>query len=348
MTGAIKMRKKKIGIYILCMFLFLLSGCGSKDNHTSSSSMDNKEKRTFKVAFAGPESHIHYKSIMILKEELEKRSNGRFELELYPNNILGTDAETLSQLQSGSVDMATIITGELANHSESFNAWFMPFLFTDAEAAYEMGKTDEAMDLFNTLDNGGVHPLGYFLIEMRDVLSKDAIISDVSQLEGINIRVTPSPAIVDFWNRFDANATPVDWGEMYSAFQTGVISAMDTGPAGVYSGKFYEIGKYYTKTHHMAFNSAFLINEKLWTELSPEDQKIIQDSMDVVTKQNLELNNQIEEESINAMENEGVTIGELKMDDEFKRVVEDFTNDYINKDEKIKAFVEKAREISSK
>lgn len=353
---------KKISLMLIAMlFLIGMFGCSSNNtgggsNESNNTAANNSEasgeeaeleERVFKIAFSGPESHMHYRSITVFDEELRKRSDGRLSLELYPNNTLGTDAETMTQLTAGSIDMAAIISGELANHSESFNAWFMPFLFESADAAYEMSKTEEAMDLFTTLEDSEVHPLGYFLIEMRDVLSKDEIITDVKQLEGVNVRVTPSPAIVDFWATFGANATPVDFTEIYSAFQTGVINALDSGPTSVYSSKFHEVGKYYTYTNHMAFNSAVLFSEKVWNTLPDIDKQLIQESLNVAMEQNLAIYNDIANEALEMMEAEGVEFGELVRNDEFNQIVDSFIEKYVSKDEKIKAFVEKAKELAA-
>lgn len=334
--------KRKLLVMLTVFLMLIVSACGGGGSSKTSSD----GVKTIKFAFSGAESHIHYKSAVIFKDEVEKKSDGKIAVELYPNNTLGTDAETMSQLKSGSVDMAAIISGELANHSSSFNAWFMPFLFDNAEQTYEMGKTDEAKALFETLTEAGVHPLGYFLIEMRDVLSSKELIESLADFKGLNIRVTPSPAIVDFWETLGANPTPVDFAELYSAFQTGVVNTIDSGSTGMSSGKFYEIGKNYTTTNHMAFNSAILASNKFWDSLSDEEKSIIEESMNVAVEQNISIYKELADEAMAAMKEEGVKFTEIKMDAELQKVQEEFIEKYASKDEKIKAFVEKAKEIN--
>ena len=337
------MKKNFLIIFVVALMLIVTACGGGGSDKTSSDGT-----KTIKFAFSGAESHIHNKSALIFKEEVEKRSDGAIKVELYPNNTLGTDAETMSQLKSGSVDMAAIISGELSNHSSSFNAWFMPFLFDNAEQVYQMGQTEEAKALFDTLTDAGVHPLGYFLIEMRDVLASNEQIESVDQFKGINIRVTPSPAIVDFWETVGANPTPVDFSELYSAYQTGVVNTIDSGSTGMASGKFYEIGKYYTTTNHMAFNSAILTSNRFWDSLTDEEKTLVEESMNVAVEQNIEIYDQLADQAISDMEAQGVHFAEIKMDDELQKVKEKFIEKYTSKDEKIKAFVEKAEEISSK
>ncbi len=350
------MRRKKLLFGVLVLLLSLILGaCGGKPDSTGNKQSQNmsgadngnhtQEKRKFKVAFSGGQSHIHYKTMEVFKKELEEKSNGRIEVQFYPESTLGTDAEVMNQLKSGSLDMGIVISGELANHSSSFNAWFMPFLIPNAQAAYEMGNTEEAKALFDTLPDAGVVSLGYLVIEMRDVLSKDSLIESLDDLKGTNIRVTPSPAIVDFWQTFGANPTPIDLTEIYSAFQTGVINVIDSGPTSIVNGKYHEIGKYYTQTKHMAFTSSGLVSEAVWNKLSADDQELIKDAFELARKSNVELITGIENQSLDLMKQGGVTIGTLKMNDEGQRKIAHFYDKYTNGDEKIKAFVEKAEEL---
>lgn len=346
---------------MVLLFSVILGGCGNSNSNDNSkpangqqssqtdkqnSSNNGQEKRTLKVAFSGGKSHIHYKTMEAFKEDLEQKSNGRIEVQFYPESTLGTDAEVMNQLKSGSLDMGIVISGELANHSSSFNAWFMPFLFKNAQQAYAMGNTEEATALFGTLKDAGVVSMGYLLIEMRDVLSKNSVIKGLDDLKGINIRVTPSPAIVDFWKTFGANPTPIDFTEIYSAFQTGVINVLDSGPTSVVNGKYFEIGKYYTETQHMAFTSAGLVSEKVWNELSADDQKLIQDSFEVARKKNVEMYDEIAKQSMDMMQKGGVTFGKWDVNVEGENKINQFYDKYTNGDPMIKAFVKKAMEIS--
>jgi len=336
--------KRKLLVMLTVFLMLIVSACGGGGSSKTSSD----GAKTIKFAFSGAETHIHNKSALIFKNEVEKKSNGKITVDLYPNNTLGTDAETMSQLKSGAVEMAAITSGELANHSPSFNAWFMPFLFNNAEEVYKMGQTEEAKALFDTLADAGVHSLGYFLIEMRDVLAKEEQINSLDQFKGINIRVTPSPAIVDFWQTVGANPTPVDFSELYSAYQTGVVNTIDSGSMGMASGKFYEIGKYYTTTNHMAFNSAILTSNKFWDSLSDEEKNIIEESMNVAIEQNIDIYNELSDEAMASMKDQGVKFTEIQMGEELQKLTNEFIEKYTSEDEKIKAFVEKAQEISSK
>lgn len=351
------MKRKYIIFSILTLILALgLVGCGSSTGNTDEAGSTPNlaeaegevEQRVFRIAHSGGQSHINYPTMTIFKEELEKRSNGRLSAELFSDGILGTDPEVMTQLAAGTIDIAVIIVGELANRSSSFNAWFMPFLLEDQYAAYEMAQTEEAQALFDTLgEDVGVHPLGYLFIEMRDIVSKTPI-TDISQIAGTNIRVTPSPAIIDLWSTLGANPTPVEFAEVYSAFQTGVIDTIDSGLISVLVSRLHEVGKHVTKLNHTAFASSGLMSQKVWDELSDEDKRIIEESFEVARERNIEIYAEDEEEAMKEFLESGGTVSEIEDKDALMEKIDQFHEKYAVEDEYIKAFIEKAKEISTR
>jgi TRAP-type transport system periplasmic protein len=98
-------------------------------------------------------------------------------------------------------------------------------------------------------------------------------------------------------------------------------------------------------TNHMAFNSAFLASNVFWENLTDEEKTFVEESMNVEVEQNIQIYEELEDESMKSMEADGVKFTEIKMDEELQKVKDEFIEKYADKDEKIKAFVEKAEEI---
>ena len=153
---------KKIAIFLLILSLSLLAACGSNgtgsSEKSSSSDGNGTDTYTFKVGTIVSESHILSESIDVFKEELEKRSDGRFTVEYYPNATLGGEAEMLQQLQSGTLDLMWMSVAELSKSAETMNFWSTPFMIESYDHLYEIASTEEAMDLFDGLEKA--HPLG--------------------------------------------------------------------------------------------------------------------------------------------------------------------------------------------
>lgn len=351
--------KRKIfsSISIMLMFTLLLSvaGCGSSGQVTSGSNeattengqaASTGEKRTFKLGHIVPESHIVHKSALKFKEELEQRSNGRLSVVIYPNGTVGTEQDMLQQMQSGVLDMGFVTIAELTNSSSSFNAWLMPFVIRDLDHLFQVAESEEAYALLETLEDQGFHGLGYITSGMRHLMMKDKFIESPADLNGMKLRVTPSPVIVDWWKRLNTSPTSIPLPEVYSAFQTGVIDGLDSDLIAINSNKLQEIGKYLTLTYHMAFQNAAMVSKSVWDSLSDEDKKIIEEAFKVAYEFNLEQSKLDETEALAALKNDGVQVKEFEMTPEFQQLKEQFLAEYVQKDEKIQRFIEKAEELA--
>lgn len=343
---------------MLLVFSIFLAGCGSNNGASNSSPSPSQnsegtsneattgEKKVFKIAHIAPEHHIWTPSMEKFKEELERLSDGRLSLDIFTGGVLGTDADMMNQLEAGTLEMAWVNATELSNYSDSFNAWVLPFTIADSEVAFKLGESEEGVNILKTLDNHGVHGLGYVFIENRGLIMKDSLIRDINDIKGKKIRVTPSPITIDWWETLGALPTPIDLGELFSAFQTGVVDGIDQGAVTLVGGKYYEISKYFTLTNHTIFNGAAMVSQKVWDQLSDEDKLLIEEAFEVAKQYNLELSMNFEEESLEEFKQHGGIVAEIEDKTEILELADEFQKKYANQDPLIKAFIEKAREFN--
>jgi tripartite ATP-independent transporter DctP family solute receptor len=345
--GGICMKKPNFRFFsITILSVLLVAGCGEESGGGGESG--GGESRVFKLGHIGAESHIWTPTSEVLKEELEERSDGRLSLEVYPNATLGNEPDLLEQLQGGSLDMAWITSAELTNRSDSFNAWFMPFLLKDAQHVYDLAESDEGKAILATLtQDQGVHPLGYSFVETRNLLMRESLITNAEDISGKKIRVIPSPIVIEWWKKLGASPTPIPLAEIYTSLQQGVIDGIEIGPMALMSSKFNEISENYTLTNHHILTAAGLFSQSVWDELSEEDQKIITESFEAARQANLELAKEGETKNLEDFKAEGGKVAEIENMDALLDKAEQFQNEYTSQDENIKAFVEKAKELSS-
>lgn len=338
-------------LFTVILSLVLAAGCSSSETSGDQASGGDKgEERVFKIAHTASESHVWSKTMEKFNEELKARSDGRLSLEIYLNSSLGNNADMMDQMKTGVLDMAFIPAAELTNHFPSFNAWFMPFVLTDLDQVYEMSKTDEAQAILDTIneDEHGIHSLGYAHVGMRDVLMKDKAIVKPENFKDSKIRVSSSPVTVDFWKQMGSSPVSMPLGEVYTAFQTGVVDGIDIDMMALVSQKFYEVGKELTLTNHMAYQGVAFFSKPIWDELSDEDKKIIEESFAVAQQFNQETSIADEEALVEEFEANGGKVNELKDNKAFKELSVEFIKQYSKEDPLIDAFVKKAEEIGSK
>ncbi|MGD7059051.1 TRAP transporter substrate-binding protein [Rossellomorea aquimaris] len=336
---------KKWGLNLLSLLLILgvLGACGSGDSEKSSGTDDNKGKTySFKLAHITPPSHMWHKGAEKFKEELEKRSEGRMKVEIYPSSQLGTEADMVEQIAAGSVDFGLITAAYMSSREPSFAAWFTPYAFEDLNAANEARDSGIAKNILNTIDKQGLVGLDYLFAGQRVMLFKDKEVKNPSDMEGLKLRVTPSPPMQDFYQFSGASTEGLPLPEVYSAVQTGVIDGMDMDLDAAITNKYHEVVKYGAVTNHMVWPAVAMMNKGTFEGLSEEDQQIVRESMAAAADFAATTRAGQEEEFKQTLKDEGMKIYELDSE-VFKEQMKQFDEKYGPTDPLIQEFIDTFR-----
>lgn len=345
------MKKNTGWLLILTLILAgVLAACGA--NEASSEGTDESDESainegdiSLRFAHFLPENTAPHHAVTRLKEEVEERSEGRIEIEIYSEAVLGNEPDIYQQLQEGSVDGAFISNAELSNHSEEFSVWNMPFLMQDHVEAGEIARSDEAMALFDTLDS--VEGLGYSLASMRYILTTDEPYTETSDIQNLALRHIPSPVITDWYSQLGVSSSPVPMPDVYTSYQTGVIDAVDTELDIIFANSLHEIGNHITPIYQL-LHGGILMNEDTWNSLSEEDQQMFQDSMESTLEYNVEFGAEREEALVEEAQNEyGLEVHEIEDLDTLLEEASQFHDEYAEGNELMGDFINKAREITA-
>jgi tripartite ATP-independent transporter DctP family solute receptor len=272
---------KKWGLLLMISALFLFSAaCGGGTNEantgkTETPKTNEKASYSFKLAHLAPPSHMWHLAAEKFKEELETLSEGRMTLQIYPAGQLGNEADMVQQIESGSVDFGFITAAYLSSRSEAFSAWFVPYAFKDLHDANEARSSDVAKKILATLDEQGIKGLDYFFAGQRVMLFKDKEIRKPKDIQGMKLRVTPSPPMQDWYKSLGASPESISLPDVYQAVQTGVIDGMDMDLDATITNKYHEVTKYSAVTNHMVWPAVAIVNKEKYDGMSEEDQKIV-------------------------------------------------------------------------
>jgi len=342
------MKKRKSVLFSLASIalLFTMAACGSNtatpptpSASSGSPATEGNTTYTFKYAHVAQPTHIANKVAEKFKQELDTRSNGRMKLDIFPASQLGSEKDMLQQIQAGAIDFGSITNAYLSTRSESFNGWFMPFLFPDLESAVKAAKKDASLKMLQELDQQNLIGVGYVFSGNRHILMKTGAISSPEQLKGKKIRIIGSPAIQDFWNETGAGATPMPLPEVYTALQTGVIDGIDIDLDALVTQKYYEIAKDLTMSNHMTFPSVAIMSKAAISKLNADDQKIVMDAFNAAIDWGLEESIKVEKNNLEEVKNQGVTIVEFSDKEAFQPISEKIYKGYGEKNETIKSFI---------
>lgn len=222
------------------------------------------------------------------KKQAEALTEGKVKVEVYPNSMLFKDKEELEALQMGSVQMLAPVVGKLGPAGiKEFEAFDLPYLFTDLAAVHRVTKGEIGKSLLTKLDQRGMVGLGYWDAGFR-VLSSNKPIHTPDQIKGQKIRINSSKVNQAIISSVGAIPQTMPFSEVYQALQTGVVDGADGNLTNLYTQKQYEVQKHVTLTEHTYSGYVILVNKDFWNKL-PEDirsklQQAVQEASDLNEK----------------------------------------------------------------
>ncbi|MCR4264628.1 TRAP transporter substrate-binding protein [Nitratireductor sp. ZSWI3] len=229
---------------------------------------------TLKLGHLANEDNIWHKAAVKFGEELKTLTDGRIEVEVYPNESLGKEMDLINGMQLGTADMT--ITGEsLQNWAPMAALLAVPYAYSSLEhmdevAGGEIGDRIEA----EIVEKARVRPVAYFARGPRNLTSNREIKSP-DDLNGLKLRVPNVPLFVDVWKALGASPTPMAFSEVFTSLQNGTIDGQENPLALIKSANFNEVQKFVNKTEHVRSWIYLVISELTWSKLSDADKDAV-------------------------------------------------------------------------
>lgn len=276
-------RIKKIISTVLCAGLVagLAGGCSGTGNI-------NGGKRIIRVALSQSETHPEYTGMEKFKEVIEEKLGDKYEVQIYPNELLGGQTKAIELTQTGAIDFVVAGTPNLEIFADVYEVFSMPYLFTSEEAYFaSMNDTDYMEKVYESTDDTGLRVMTWFNVGSRNFYAKKPI-NTPDDLKGLKMRVQQSPASVKMANAFGAAASPMSFGEVYTAIQQGVIDGAENNELALTENKHGEVAKYYSYTMHQIIPDVLIANLKFLNGLSDEEKEIFYDAAQQATETEME------------------------------------------------------------
>ena len=214
-------------------------------------------------------------------EEIKKRTNGKYEIQVFPASSLGKEADINQGLTLGTVDIILSGASFAGNTYKPLAITYFPFIFRDAEHQLAYAKSDVFKELAKGYDDkSGTHITALNYYGARHVTSSAAKpVSKPEDMKGLKIRVPDAPAYLAFPKSLGANATPIAFAEVYLALQSGTVDAQENPLPTIEAKKFYEVQKNISLTGHIIDSLLTITSGQLWGKLSAEEKKIFSEVM---------------------------------------------------------------------
>lgn len=215
---------------------------------------------------------------------VEERTEGRIKIEVHAGGTLGAHKEVLQALQMGAIDMTRTPLPNVVDtgvKNVPLKLFSLPFLFRNFEHAWTVMRGAVGNEMLDGINQSGVKikALGYMIADDRNMFTTKKGISRLDDFKGMKIRVQQSDIYMDMVRALGASPTPISFGELYSALQTGVVDGAENPLKGYANSKFYEVSKHFTYSHHMAEPTVVLISDVTWNRIAESDREILRRSV---------------------------------------------------------------------
>ena len=255
----------------------LLTACGGSSGSTAGSGAAAATGGNFnlKLGHNLAEDHAVHIQLTSFAEQVKEKTGGSVNIQIIPNGTLGSEADMISQIQAGALDMAKVSASTLGNFSEKYNAFSVPYVFDDQAHYYSYMDSDSAKAVFESTDDQGFRGLTWLDSGARSFYTKATAIRTPADLKGLKIRVQDMKSQTDMMNYLGGIPVAMSYGDVYTSLQTGIIDGTENNETALTTGKHGEVCKVYSVDQHAMIPDVLIMSEKVWKQISPEDQEII-------------------------------------------------------------------------
>ncbi|MDR7235023.1 TRAP transporter substrate-binding protein [Agrococcus sp. BE272] len=307
----------------------MLSACSGAAAPSGSGEPAAGTTTTLRLALNQAEEHPSYIALTGFGERLSEATDGRYEIEVYANELLGAQAETLQFVSDGSVDLSVVSGTQLENLNPDFGVLNLPTVFSSID--HQMGalSDDEVVgDLYASLEeSNAITVLGGLTQGERHVYTTFGPVQEPGDLSGKKLRVQESELHIAMAEAMGASATPLAFGELYGALQSGVVDAAENNAVSYFTQRHFEVAPHFTSTNHLIGTDYVIVNSDRLAGMSEEDRAAFEEEWDATWAEHTELWQTATDDAIAQAEAGGATFHELDSDafaDALAPMVEEF------------------------
>ncbi|WP_298551493.1 TRAP transporter substrate-binding protein [uncultured Algibacter sp.] len=284
-------------VILVCILVLAFSSC-----------KEEGDTQTLYLAHTLPQGHPVHKGILEFKKALNKKSGGKMNVKVFPDGQLGSEREVLELLQIGSVAITKVSAATLSNFVPEYHVLGIPYLFRNKQHQFDVLEGEVGKSILEKGSKFWLRGLGYYDAGSRSFYTSNKAIRTPEDLKGLKIRVMNNQMAINMVNALGGSATPMAYGELYTAIQQGVVDGAENNPPSFVSSNHYEVSKYYTLDQHSSVPDVLLIGTKYWDKLTEEEKQWVQEAMDESVQAQKRFWNESVEESMATAKAAGVEV----------------------------------------
>lgn len=270
---------------------------------------------TIRIGHATPEASPIHQALLYFEEQLEERSGGEMQVELFPGGQLGSVKEMTELVQSGNITMTTGASVHLSAAVDELAILDQFLLFQDEEQARSLLDGEAGQAISAAMEERGLKNMGFMELGFRSFTNSRAPLDSYEAFAGLRMRSADNPIAIKAWRSVDAVPVPLAWGEIYSSLQQGLIDGQESALSSMIIERFFEVQKYVSLTGHIYWPELWMANLDWYNGLSADEQALLMDvARETVLKQR-ELTAEANAATLVELEAAGLEVNELPAED---------------------------------
>lgn len=264
--------------------------------------------KVLKLAHGLDPSHPVHNAMVYMADRCDELSGGKLQIEIYPSGQLGSEQQCVELLQIGSLAITKVSSAVMESFTSQYKVLGLPYLFKSKEHAFKVQDGEIGRELLLSSEPYWIRGLCFYDAGSRSFYTIDTPINKPEDLKGLKIRVMKSIVSMNLVKALGGSPTPISWGELYTALQSGVVDGAENNPPSFYTSHHYEVCKYYSLNEHSMVPDVLVISLKVWNGLSEDEQEWLQQAANESVIEERKLWAKSVEESLKAVQEAGVTV----------------------------------------
>jgi tripartite ATP-independent transporter DctP family solute receptor len=279
---------KRILAAILCLVMIVAVAAAMPVNASAANTV------YLTLAHNMAEDHAINVALVAWAEAVDEATDGAIVIDVMPGGTLGSEADCVSQIQAGQLEMTKVSAGTLSNFNSAWNCVSVPYVFNDKDHLYNVMNGEIGQDLYNLTADDGFVGLAWLESGTRCFYTAKTPIRTPSDLKGLKIRTMDSQMAIDMMNAFGGSATVMGYGDIYTGMQQGVIDGAENNITAMRDHA--DVTGYYCYDEHTMIPDVIVISTKVWNEMSDAQKEIMRSTAADMTANYKELWAKFEED----------------------------------------------------
>ena len=270
---------------------------------------------TIRIGHATPEASPIHQAMLFFEEQLESRSDGEMQVEIFPGGQLGSVQEMTELVQSGNITMTTGASVLLSSTVDELAILDQFLLFEDEEQARSVLDGPAGERLAEAMEARGLKSMGFMELGFRSFTNSRGPLDSLEAFEGLRMRSADNPIQITAWRSIGAVPVPLAWGEIYPSLQQGLIDGQESALSSMVIERFFEVQDYVSLTGHIYWPELWIANLEFFEGLSEEERSLLMEVAAETVERQRELTAEANAATLEELRAEGLEVNELPAED---------------------------------